>query len=153
MKLAEALIIRADLQKQIYQLKNRLVLNSKVQEGEEASENPHILMTKLSENISELQDLIYRINMTNSTYLVDGKPITYLMAQRETLLLKIDTLRAFLDNASRTVDRYSNKEIKIVSTVNVTEIQAKVDVLSKEYRLLDAKIQSVNWQADLVENV
>ena len=42
MKLAEALNIRADLKKKILQLKERLLRNSKVQEGEEPSENPEI---------------------------------------------------------------------------------------------------------------
>ena len=37
MKLAEALNIRADLKKKILQLKERLLRNSKVQEGEEPS--------------------------------------------------------------------------------------------------------------------
>ena len=34
MKLAEALILRADIQKNIAQLRERLMLNAKVQEGD-----------------------------------------------------------------------------------------------------------------------
>ena len=39
MKLAEALSVRADLQKRISQLKNRLKDSSKVQEGDEPAES------------------------------------------------------------------------------------------------------------------
>jgi len=44
MKLAEALNNRADLKKRLFQLKERLLRNSKVQEGEEPSENPEDLL-------------------------------------------------------------------------------------------------------------
>ncbi len=42
MKLAEALIIRADLQKKFASLRERVGVNCKVQEGETPSENPRI---------------------------------------------------------------------------------------------------------------
>lgn len=151
MKLAEALLIRSDLQKNISQLENRLILNSKVQEGEKPSEDPNQLIEILTENIKDFENIIYNINMTNSLTIVDGEPLTKLMAKRETLLLKIKILNNFVENASRKIDRYSNKEIKILSSVNVAKEQEKIDKLSKEYRLLDAKIQSANWTTDLIE--
>ena len=45
-----------------------------------------------------------------------------------------------------------NKEIKILSSVDVSKEQANIDKLCKEYRTLDSKIQSVNWQTDLIES-
>ena len=41
-------------------------------------------------------------------------------------------------------------EIKIVSTVPVTEIQKTVDDLAKELRTVDEKIQELNWTTELV---
>ena len=41
-------------------------------------------------------------------------------------------------------------EIKIVSTVPVTEIQKTVDGLAKELRNVDEKIQELNWTTELV---
>ena len=41
-------------------------------------------------------------------------------------------------------------EIKIVSTVPVSEIQKTVDGLSKELRNVDEKIQELNWTTELV---
>lgn len=40
MKLAEALIVRTDFQKRLEQVKHRLLLNAKFQEGESPSEDP-----------------------------------------------------------------------------------------------------------------
>ena len=47
MKLAEALNLRADLQKKITQLKERLLTNAKVQEGDKPSEAPEELLNEL----------------------------------------------------------------------------------------------------------
>lgn len=41
-------------------------------------------------------------------------------------------------------------EIKIVSTVSVSEIQADLDELSKQLRTTDEKIQELNWTTELI---
>ena len=51
MKLAEALNLRADLQKRIAALKDRLIRNAKVQEGDTPSEDPVMLLKELDNNI------------------------------------------------------------------------------------------------------
>ena len=66
MKLAEALILRADCQKRIAQLKSRLLTNAKVQEGDKPAETPQELIAELGRVSNELLDLIKRINRTNS---------------------------------------------------------------------------------------
>lgn len=47
MKLAEALNLRADLQKRIANLRERLIKNAKVQEGDTPSEDPNMLLLSL----------------------------------------------------------------------------------------------------------
>ena len=59
-------------------------------------------------------------------------------------------MREFLDKASEKVTRYSKTEIKILSTVSVSELQKEVDRLSKELRETDEKIQEVNWTTELL---
>ena len=49
MKLAEALILRSDLQKRIEQLKNRLRNNVMVQEGDRPSEEPEVLLKEFDD--------------------------------------------------------------------------------------------------------
>ena len=66
MKIAEALILRADIQKRIAQLKVRLNNNAKVQENEEPAEDPEFLLTELTALISQLTELVIKINRTNT---------------------------------------------------------------------------------------
>ena len=49
MKLAEALLERADLQKRIAQMDGRLENNAQVQEGEKPAEDPKALLKELEE--------------------------------------------------------------------------------------------------------
>ena len=150
MKLADALIERADLQTRLTQLQTRLLNNAKVQEGVKPNEDPKDLLKELDEVSKQLEDYIYRINMTNAATLVDETPLTSLLAKKDVLTKKISILRAFLNESSALIDRYSLKEIKIDSTVDVAKLQKDLDALSKELRLLDQKIQEINWTTDLI---
>ena len=150
MKLAAALIERADLQTRLTQLQTRLLNNAKVQEGVKPNEDPKDLLKELDEISKQLEDYIYRINMTNAATLVDETPLTSLLAKKDVLTKKISILRTFLNESSALVDRYSLKEIKIDSTVDVAKLQKDLDALSKELRLLDQKIQEINWTTDLI---
>ena len=123
MKLAEALNLRADLQKRIASLKDRLAKNAKIQEGDTPSEEPNLLLNELDSNIKELESLIKSINKTNSSTLVDGESISDMIATRDALGLKLSVLRDFVSNASDKIERYSNKEIRILSTIYVAEMQ------------------------------
>ena len=58
-------------------------------------------------------------------------------------------MRNFLDNASNKVGRMTHSEIRIKSTVPVSEIQKRVDLLSKELRQCDELIQELNWTTEL----
>ena len=152
MKLAEALILRADIQKRIEQLKSRLAYNAKVQEGERPSEEPNALLAELDALSGELERLIVRINLTNCTAKTDGKSITELIAKRDVLTLKAGALRAFAQVAAQKIDAYSRSEIKILSTVDVAALQKQVDELAKQIRQLDTTLQGANWQTDLIES-
>lgn len=150
MKLAEALSLRADLQKRIAQLSVRLNNNAKVQEGDRPAEDPAALLQELEQNTGELELLIARINRTNCETVQDGCSLTQLIAKRDALSMHNSILRDFLSHASEKVDRYSNKEIRILSTVDVAQLQKKVDASSRELRELDVKIQGINWTIDLI---
>ena len=67
MKLAEALKERADLNIKIEQLRSRLTANALVQEGEKPAEDPGELLAELDGAIARLEELMARINLTNSS--------------------------------------------------------------------------------------
>lgn len=152
MKIAEALILRADSQKRIEQLRSRLVNSAKVQEGEQPPENPQSLLAELDATVNELTNLIQKINRTNSqTILEENLTISDALAKRDTLSLKRNVYDSLLQSASYLQARYSRTEIKSVSTVNLVEIQTEIDRLSRDYRLLDTKIQQANWNTELLD--
>ena len=150
MKLAEALNLRADLQKRIANLRERLIKNAKVQEGDTPSEEPNMLLNELNDNIIELENIIKSINKTNSSTYIGNESISDIIAKRDTLGLKLSILRSFISESANKIERYSNKEIKILSTVNVAEQQKEIDKLSKEYGLIDTKLQGLNWTTDII---
>ena len=151
MKLAEALMLRSDYQVKIEKLRNRILNNVKIQEGEEVAEDPNKLLAELNETIVKLTDLIQRINHTNSTaLLVAGKTISAALAERDTLASKRSILDQVVGAASIKQSRVSRSEIKFISTVNVSSLQKEIDQLSKTYRELDTKIQEKNWSVDLL---
>ena len=151
MKLAQALILRADTQKRLEQLKGRLLDNAKMQENERPSEDPKLLLKELDRLSDELFRLILAINLTNSSAKFENVSLTEMIAKKDTLSQKASVLREFAKSASQKVDLYSNSEIKILSSVDVAMLQKQIDELSKEIRELDMKLQEANWQFDLVE--
>jgi len=152
MKLAEALILRSDLQKRIEQLRVRLNNNAKVQENDEPSENPEELLNELDNNINQLKILIKQINRTNCVTVSNGQTLANLIAERDTLTLKSNILRGFLNIAGQKVNLYSTTEIKIMSTVDVPALQKEFDLLSKKIRETDTELQQANWLTELIEN-
>lgn len=152
MKLAEALILRADYQKRIEQTKQRLTRNAKIQEGDEPAETPANLIKELERISKELLRLIQRINATNSAVKLEkGLTISDAIAVRDVLRLKHTIYRDLAEAATVTHDRYTKSEVKYRSTVNVSEIQKQADELAKGHREIDAKIQEANWREDLIE--
>lgn len=152
MKLAEALISRADCQKRIEQLRQRLIKSAQTQEGEMPPENPQTLLAELETAVSELTGLIQRINRTNSqTALESGMMLSDALARRDTLMLKRSVYESLLNAASYSQNRYSRTEIKVLSTVNVAEIQAQIDRMARDYRELDTRIQEANWNTELLD--
>lgn len=151
MKLAEALSLRAEMKTKIGQLALRLNQNAKVQEGEKPAENPYELIEELNSVSDEMEKLIKNINYTNCMTVENGVSLTDMIAERDVLKKKISVMRAFLSRSGEVIERYSNKEIKVHSTVDVVELQKKVDVMSKHLRELDMNIQRINWTVDLIE--
>ena len=150
MKLAEALSLRADLLKTIAQLKSRLKECSKVQEGDEPSENPEEVLAQLEKKFPELEELIYRINYTNMHTEHEGLNLTQMKEKKDALTLRITALREVLNYVTERESRYSRNEIKYIRFLDVAKLRKQIDSLSQELRLLDMRIQSVNWNVDLV---
>ena len=151
MKLAEALSVRADLQKRVAQLKERIKDSAKVQEGDEPCDNVEELCKELDEALVQLEGMIYRINMTNVQTLHDGVSLTRLIAKRDVLSLRVKALQEVVRHVAANDTRFGRNELKYVRTIDVNALRKEADTYAKQYRELDLKIQSLNWTVDLVE--
>ena len=85
--------IRADLQKRVAQLKERIKESAKVQEGDEPCDNVEELYKELDEALVQLEDLVYRINITNVQIVQDGDSLTRLIANRDVLSIRVKALK------------------------------------------------------------
>jgi hypothetical protein len=152
MKLAEALVLRADHQRRINELRQRLLLNARVQEGDRPAENPQALIDELERTAEELMRLVQRINRTNTaTELEPGLTLSDALAVRDSLQLRHTAYRDLAQRATITQDRYSRSEVKFQSAVNVAEIQERADQMAQAHRELDTRLQAANWLTDLVD--
>ena len=151
MKLAEALILRADIKRRIEQLRQRLIRNAKVQDGEKPAEDPEAILVQLEAISQEFVTLIQRINRTNSaTEMEKGVSIADAIASRDILVLKHSIYRDLAQAATVTQDIRTKSEVKFRGSVKVSEMQAQADKIAKEHRELDTRIQEMNWKTELL---
>ena len=152
MKLAEALIQRADHRKRLDQLRERLVRVARVQEGDAPAEDPAALLAEMDRTAAALTRLIQRINRTNSTTpLDDGRTIADAIAARDTLQLRHSILTSLIQAAIIKQDRFTKSEVRFRSSVDIVALQRQADNLAQAYRELDTKIQAANWLVDLID--
>ncbi|HEX5166167.1 MAG TPA: DIP1984 family protein [Thermomicrobiales bacterium] len=152
MKLAEALILRADNQRRIEQLKQRIVQNAITQEGSDPAEDPNALVQEMERTADDLATLIQQINATNSSAtLDDGTTLSAALARRDVLKLKHAIYRDAAQAASQTGNRYMRSELRMTPQIDVATIQQRADDLAREHRELDTRIQETNWRTDLIE--
>ncbi|HEX4516449.1 MAG TPA: DIP1984 family protein [Polyangiaceae bacterium] len=150
MKLAEALLLRADVQKKIASLRDRIIANGVVQEGDKPHENPAELMKQAVGALGDLESLVTKINRANlKTKTARGKTLTEAMAHRDMLAAQHALYIAAIGGSKKEPERYSAREIKWVATLDVAKLQKQADDLAKKLRELNVDIQKANWASDL----
>jgi hypothetical protein len=157
--IGEALNRRADLQKQIARMQDRLSKCVVAQEGEEPPEDPHELLDELTRRCDELELLIAKINQTNAAARLDsGETVTQGLARRDVIALRQGALRSAIEvatgdsfRAGLGFGRYSRSEIRTVRQVKVRDLQDQLNALAQARRELDNRLQEHNWQATLMD--
>ncbi len=100
MKVAEALALRADLQRRLDQLKQRLVKNARIQEGDSLEEDPADLQSQLEQAAQDLLLLIQRINRTNAASKFNAGTLADALAERDVLKTRYNAYRELANAAS-----------------------------------------------------
>jgi hypothetical protein len=154
MLLAEALNERADAQRRLVDLRDRIGRNARVQEGEQPAEDPQALLDQ-AVNVSErIRLLIVAVNLTNTaTALPDGTTVTAALARRDALGRRIRVVTEAADRAAVKVARWGRAEIREVAMLDVAALRAEADRLAAERRDLDADLQRINWTTELAVDV
>ncbi|GAB2854470.1 DIP1984 family protein [Actinoallomurus bryophytorum] len=154
MKLAEALAERAEATRRVERLRARVVGSARYQEGETPAENAADLLAEAGEALDSLESLIRRINRTNAAVSMgrDGT-VTDALARRDVLRLRHGVVTAAADAAAgqRGTVRQLRSELMMLSALPVADLRAQADVLAREIRELDLRIQRTNWEADLLD--
>jgi hypothetical protein len=157
MKLAEALLLRADRNRTLQQLRQRIQVSARYQEGEDPPEDARDLVSVASTVLDELEGLIRNINRTNSgTVMADGRTVTDALAERDVLRLRYSVLKVSADAASGAQQqvgymRATRSELKLMSDLDVKNLRQQGSDVARRARELDARIQEVNWTTELLE--
>src|SRR5207244_11112758 len=112
MKIAEALALRADLQKRLEQLKQRLVKNARIQEGDTPAEDPVELQSELEKSAQELTALIQRINRTNAGSRFGNRTIADALAERDVLKIRYNAYRELAAAAETNQGHTTRSQVK-----------------------------------------
>lgn len=150
MKLAEALMERADLQRRLAQIKSRLTGNAQYQEGEKPAEQPQELLHEYERTALALQRYVVAINEANhKVMLPNGTNMMAALAERDRLKDQHAMLTALADAATPEQQRYSRSEIRMIAAVDVKAVRKQADDAARQYRELDVLVQQANWQYDV----
>lgn len=158
MKLAEALVERADLQKRMFELKNQINRNLQVEDGEKPEETVEDLMKEFTELAKRQTKLVAAINRTNSTTEVEdgdykGLTIMHLLAKRDSIAQVKNQYTALSQESVETSYGRTKDDIKFVLTFSPKAMRKEADKLAKEHREIDTLIQSLNWAVDVVDDL
>ncbi len=160
MKLAEALLLRADRKRAHDQLRARAQGAARFQEGEPPAEAAYDLLSRADRMLEQLEALIRQINLTNArTTLPSGRTMTAALAERDVLTLRHALYTAVADAGSGSLgpglhghmERQMRSELRYVTDLPVAELRRTADQIAERRRLLDTEIQAANWATDLLE--
>lgn len=149
MKLAEGLLLRADLTKKIEHLVNRIRPVLIVSDDKQPQEDPTKLLAQLRKANQDLQAIIVRINRTNNvTNIGDGLTLMEGLAKRDSLKLLSEKLRNIRQGAQI---NNSSSYGRQTATVDIKALQIEIDQTGRSFREIDSKIQEMNWLTELKE--
>jgi hypothetical protein len=150
LKLAELLNERKTIKEEIKNVKQRLYLTAKLQEGDsEPVEPPSELKETLIKLHDRLNELIILINRTNVNTLEGGKSLMELIAERDKNKSIAEILHQLSENATPRPERFSKNEIRFIPSVDIKEIRQEADAYARRAREIDNLIQATNWNTEI----
>ena len=153
MKIGEALTRRARLAQRLNDLQGRIKGAAMVQEGDVPTEDCKKLLVEYETVSQDHAKLVRRIQLSNATTEVEpGVTLLDMLQQREVKVRQRNITRIAANAGTVTNDRYRymRSELKMVPQVDVAALHADAEEIDEEIRVIDSKIQSTNWQTELL---
>jgi hypothetical protein len=158
MKLAELLSHRSNLEKKFNALKERLEGSVKHQEGTEPVDNPHLLLEQVSETLRAIREAAIKINRANARIIpgemMGGTEVSMmeLLAERARMARAKGVLDAAIKAATVPEFRFGRQELRMVLNLDLESAYAAREQLVDAHRLLDLRVQRLNWDIEVPEN-
>ena len=153
MKLGEALTQRARQAQKLNDLQERIKAAVLVQEGDDSQENADELIAEYVQVSNEHAVLVSRIAVTNAENGDGEGTLLEHLHVREALIRERNIYRTAATAANPSKNmlfRYSRTEVKIVPTIDIQALRKKEAELEKKISALDARIQKLNWDTELI---
>ena len=142
MKLAEGLLLRADLMKKIEQLQNRIRPVLIVSDDKLPQEDPIKILAQLRQAIVDLEVIVVRINKTNNETIIEGEGVLMeALAKRDSLKILSEKLR----NIRQAAQINNSGDTNLKTTIDIKKLQIEMDQTGRAFRDIDSKIQELNW--------
>ena len=148
MKLAEALLLRRDLESKLTLLREEIASSAVIQEGDTLDRSIDDLLLDYETN-QEFAQLVIAINQRNAVAKIgEQETIAAALEKREALRRSHAMLTATLE-AAKVAPRMGRNEIRMIRTIDTKQITDRLNQTAKALRELDGQIQQTNWLVDL----
>ena len=152
MLLAEALLRKAILKKELEALEQRMGESARIPHDEEPADDYLLLLNSYHEKANELLDMSFRILDTNSnTVFGEGETISQAILRRDSLKRVVSMYNKLLSAATGGGrGLFSSRDVKYKRVVNMDKARSDMNHAAMQYRDLDIKLQQLNWNTELL---
>ena len=152
MLLAEALLRKAVLKKELEALEQRMSESARIPHDEEPVDDYLILLGIYNEKEYELREMSLKILSTNSkTVFTEGETISQAIIRRDSLKRVVSMYNKLLSAATGGGrGLFSSRDIKYKRIVNMDKVRSDMNIAAMQYRDLDVKLQQLNWNTELL---
>ena len=149
MKIAEALLLRRDLESKLTLLREEIASSAVIQEGDTLDRSIDDLLLDYETTNQEFAQLVIAINQRNAVAKIgEQETIAAALEKREALRRSHAMLTATLE-AAKVAPRMGRNEIRMIRTIDTKQITDRLNQTAKALRELDGQIQQTNWLVDL----
>lgn len=154
MKLAELLIRKGIVKKQLKELESTLENNVRVPEDSVANcEDVEAIMESMSSKYEALYQIGAIVGKYNRIFeIAPGQTIDDALVRRDLLIKRLTNLREVYRTAKSDRSGYRDSDVKYTVLLSPLKVRALIDTLQAELNELETKIQVANWNNEISDS-